>query len=152
MKASSTAPAAWRFTQVCTACGAAVPCGFHPFCGDCGAMTDIEYDLANVTLLESTDPYVRFRDLLPIADASLLAGARYTPTVPARALGAHIGLRSLYLKNETVLPTGTTKDRMAGVALAFLWERGVRAFCTSSTGNSSSAYAHAVGEIGRAHV
>jgi threonine synthase len=115
-------------------------------------MTDIEYDLAHVRLLDSTDPYVRFRDLLPVADPALLAGARYTPTVHARALGAHVGLQSLYLKNETVLPTGTTKDRMAAVALAFLWERGVREFCTSSTGNSSSAYAHAVGAYPGMHL
>jgi threonine synthase len=51
---------------------------------------------------------------------------------------------SLYLKDETVLPTGTTKYRMAVVSMAFLSECGVRSFCTSSTGNSSTAYAHAV--------
>jgi threonine synthase len=53
----------------------------------------------------------------------------------------------LFLKNETVLPTGTTKDRMAAVSLPFLWECGVRAFCTSSTGNSSTAYAHRIGRF-----
>jgi threonine synthase len=51
---------------------------------------------------------------------------------------------SLYLKNETVLPTRSTKDRMAVVSLAYLHECGVRAFCTSSTGNSSTAYAYAI--------
>ena len=33
---------------------------------------------------------------------------------------------------------------MAAVALAYLYEHGVRAFATSSTGNSSTAYAHAI--------
>jgi len=51
---------------------------------------------------------------------------------------------ALYLKNETVHPTGSTKDRMAAVSLAYLWEQGVRSFCTSSTGNSSTAYAYAI--------
>ena len=59
-------------------------------------------------------------------------------------LGAHLDMPSLHLKNETVLPTRSTKDRMAAVSLGFLWERGVRAFCTSSTGNSSTSYAHAI--------
>jgi threonine synthase len=109
-------------------------------------MTDVEYDLRKVALAESANPYERFRDLLPVEDgATMLPGsARYTPCVHARRLGARLGLPWLYLKDETVLPTGTTKDRMAAVALPFLWECGVRAFCASSTGNSSTAYARAL--------
>src|SRR5262249_43668295 len=34
--------------------------------------------------------------------------------------------------------------RMALVSLPYLWEQGVRAFCASSTGNSSTAYARAI--------
>ena len=108
-------------------------------------MVDIDYDLHRVRLLESANPYQRFRDLLPVKDPALLpADAHYTPTLHARKLGAEIGMPHLYLKNETVLPSGSTKDRMAAVALAYLWECGVRSFCTSSTGNSSTAYARAI--------
>jgi threonine synthase len=108
-------------------------------------MADVTYDLARVRLRDSSNPYVRFADLLPVANASLLPSeAAFTPTVHARALGAAIGLPSLYLKDETGLPTGTTKDRMAAVALAYLYEHGVRGFSTSSTGNSSTAYMHAI--------
>jgi threonine synthase len=53
----------------------------------------------------------------------------------------------LFLKDETGLPTRTTKDRMAAIALAYLKECGVRGFTTSSTGNSSSAYASAIARI-----
>jgi threonine synthase len=67
--------------------------------------------------------------------------------VHAVKLGSKIGLPGLYLKNETVHPTGSTKFRMAAVALAYLYENGVRHFCTSSTGNSSSAYACAIGHF-----
>jgi threonine synthase len=49
--------------------------------------------------------------------------------------------------SETGLPTATTKDRMAAVALPYLYECGVREFTTSSTGNSSSAYARAITRI-----
>ena len=48
------------------------------------------------------------------------------------------------LKNETTLPTRTTKDRMATVALAYLHDRGVRHFTASSTGNSSSSLAYRI--------
>ena len=98
-----------------------------------------------VSLRDSTDPYERFFDLLPVHDRSLLpAGKSYTPLQHAWRLGAEIGLQNLYLKNETVHPSGSTKYRMAAVALAYLYENGVRHFCTSSTGNSSSAYARAI--------
>lgn len=119
--------------------------GFHPFCEE-GGIVDMEYDLSRVALQDSPNPYVRFAGLLPIRESHgrLPSNARYTPLIHARTLGARLGLASLYLKDESVLPTRTTKDRMAAVSLAYLWECGVRAFCTSSTGNSSSAYAHAI--------
>jgi threonine synthase len=111
-------------------------------------MSEVSYDLGAVELRESENPYVRFLDLLPVADPELLPpGARYTPTVHAQALGAELGMPALYLKDETGLPTRSTKDRMAAVALAYLHECGVRRFTTSSTGNSSSAYAHVIARI-----
>jgi threonine synthase len=131
------------FATTCTGCRAQLA-GFGPFCPDCGAMSDIRYELSAVRLRASPNPYRRFIDLLPVSDPTLLPEARFTPTVHARRLGTELGLPWLYLKNETALPTGTTKDRMAAVALAYLYERGVRCFTTSSTGNSSTAYAHAI--------
>jgi threonine synthase len=111
-------------------------------------MSDIAYDLEAVRWRESENPYLRFLDLIPVLDAELLPdGARFTPTVHARRLGRELGLEHLYLKDETGQPTGTTKDRMAAVALPYLRESGVRRFTTSSTGNSSSAYAHAIGRL-----
>jgi threonine synthase len=132
-------------TAACVSCHKTFEHGFVPFCTDCGDMVDMDYDLQQVRLVQSPNPYERFRDLLPVKDPQLLpSDARFTPTVHARKLGAELGMANLYLKNETVLPTGSTKDRMAAVALAYLWECGVRCFCTSSTGNSSTAYARTI--------
>ncbi|MEM7163874.1 MAG: pyridoxal-phosphate dependent enzyme [Planctomycetota bacterium] len=122
--------------------------GFKTACPACSGLIDVEYDLASATLHDSPNPYHRFFDLLPVSDRDLLAtNSRYTPCVRAESLGSAIGLPWLYLKDETVQPTGTTKDRMATVALAHLWESGVRAFCAASTGNSSTAYAHGIRRI-----
>ncbi|HEY8025660.1 MAG TPA: pyridoxal-phosphate dependent enzyme [Burkholderiaceae bacterium] len=131
--------------QFCTACGKPPSLEYQPFC-ECGGMMDVSYDLDRATLHESPNPYVRFADLLPIREshARLPADARYTPMVHAVRLGKHLGMPNLYLKNDTTLPTCSTKDRMAAVSLAFLWESGVRSFCTSSTGNSSTSYAYAI--------
>jgi threonine synthase len=136
------------FRTVCTGCGADLGGAFTPFCSACGEMSDVVYDLTAVELREAENPYVRFLDLLPVSDASRLPrAARPTPCVEASRIAAEADLQWLYLKDETGLPTGTTKDRMAAVSLPYLHECGVRAFTTSSTGNSSSAYAHALARV-----
>jgi threonine synthase len=129
----------------CTSCGNNAGTSFKTFCG-CGGIIDVSYDLTKVILRDSDNPYVRFLDLLPISssDTKLPSEALYTPLVHAKSLGKLLGMKNLYLKDETVLPTNSTKDRMAVVSLGFMWERGVREFCTSSTGNSSSSYAYAI--------
>jgi threonine synthase len=136
------------FATVCTACREPLGRSFVPFCPHCGAMSDVEYDLGSAQIYDDKNPYRRFRDLLPVIDTQLLpADAALTPAVHATRLGEAVGIPWLYLKDETVLPTGTTKDRMAAVALPYLYECGVRRFCTSSTGNSSTAYAHRISRL-----
>jgi threonine synthase len=129
----------------CTSCAKPLGPGYQPFC-PCGGMMEVAYDLKKASLRDSPNPYVRFADLIPVQSlhARLPADARYTPAVHATKLGAKLGMNFLYLKDETRLPTRSTKDRMAAVSLAYLWEAGVRSFCTSSTGNSSTAYAQAI--------
>ena len=132
----------------CSSCGKEFVRRFMPFCDHCGGMTEVSYDLDKVRFRDSTNPYIRFQDILPVHDAALLpADAAYTETVHAKKLGDHLGMANLYLKNETGQPTGTTKDRMAAVSLAYLSECGVRTFSTSSTGNSSTSYAEALGRF-----
>lgn len=130
--------------HVCVECGQLYHAGFHPFCDTCGGMVDVEYDLERVTLADSSNPYVRFAQLLPLEGGydRLPESSSYTPLIHAVRLGRRVGMKSLFIKDETALPTKTTKDRMAAVTLAYLHERGVRTFSASSTGNSSTALAH----------
>jgi threonine synthase len=131
--------------HICIGCRKEFPSGFHNFCDNCGEMIDVEYDLKNAQLHDSSNPYIRFADLLPITQLhNRLPSSAFTPVIHATRLGKQLGMPSLYLKNEIVLPTRSTKDRMADISLAYLHERGVRSFCTSSTGNSSTAYAHSI--------
>lgn len=127
----------------CVGCGKTFPHRFNNFCDTCDAMVDVHYDLAGVQLYDSDNPLERFFDLLPIEKPENLLPVpmERTPAIHAEKLGKRLGLPWLYLKDETKLPTGTTKDRMAAVALSFMRECGIREFCTSSTGNSSSAFA-----------
>jgi threonine synthase len=130
----------------CVNCGKTFPHSFTTVCDRCGAMVDIEYDLDHATLHDSDNPLERFFDLLPLENSASLSSVemQFTPCIHATNLGDYLGMPSLYLKNESVLPTGTTKDRMAAVVLPFLQECGIREFCTSSTGNSSTALANLI--------
>lgn len=132
------------FEVYCVECNNTVSSGYRTFCDACDGMIDVRYEMGKVTLQDSPNPYERFAAILPVRDPAKLLprDATYTPTLHAKNLGEYLRMPSLYLKNETVLPTGTTKDRMADISLAYLWEQGVREFCTSSTGNSSSSYAY----------
>ena len=116
-------------------------------------MVDVQYDLSKVRLADSPDPYVRFAELLPFEPAHVrLPAAAYSPLIHAVRLGRKVGMKSLFLKDETTLPTKTTKDRMAAVALGYLHDRGVRAFCASSTGNSSTAFAYRIRAFSDMHL
>lgn len=90
----------------------------------------------------------RFSDVLPLnsGDACRESESLRSPLIHAGAFGREYGMNALVLKNECVLPTGTTKARMAAGALSFLFERGVSHFVVTSTGNSSTAMARLMRE------
>jgi threonine synthase len=137
-----------KFDLRCARCKELQAEAYSPFCQRCGSLTEAYYDIQRVRLRDSDNPFERYFDLIPVLDKDLLPKtAKMTPTVHAKTLGELLGLRHLYLKDETAHPTGTTKYRMAAVSLPYLYESGVTEFCTSSTGNSSTAYANLIHHI-----
>jgi threonine synthase len=83
-----------------------------------------------------------YRRFLPVTDktpvVTLLEGN--TPLLPAPRLGAELGL-DLYLKCESMNPTGSFKDRGMTLAMSKALEAGARAVICASTGNTSAAAA-----------
>lgn len=77
----------------------------------------------------------------------LMGRVVHTPLVESASLSAVAGTR-VYLKLETVQPTGSFKIRGATNALARLGERGVTRVVTASTGNHGRAVAHAASMLG----
>ncbi len=64
-----------------------------------------------------------------------------TPLIKAEKLGKALGLNNLYIKNDSVNPTFSFKDRPAGVAVSKAKEFGLSAVGCASTGNLASATA-----------
>ncbi len=106
-----------------------------------------EQDAAELKRRIQAGPHTlwRYADFLPLEGASrspLPAG--WTPLVKADRLAARLGLRDVWVKNETSNPTHSFKDRVVSVAMARALELGFDTLACASTGNlANSVAAHA---------
>lgn len=85
----------------------------------------------------------RYRELLPI-DGAPTVGAQvgFTPLVKADRLAKRLGVKELYVKNDTVnYPTLSFKDRVVSVALSRARELGFKVVACASTGNLANSVA-----------
>ncbi|MDW8275594.1 MAG: threonine synthase [Candidatus Nitrosocaldus sp.] len=116
-------------------------------CDECLGPLDVTYDYSRVRVSRSTfagreKSYWRYLELLPVERSSVVSlDAGFTPLHRADRLGEALGLRHLYLKNDSVNPTFSFKDRPAGVAVSKAREMGLKAVGCASTGNLASATA-----------
>ncbi|MDQ1504469.1 MAG: threonine synthase [Actinomycetota bacterium] len=87
----------------------------------------------------------RYADLLPADRGSAVdLGAGFTPLVRAERLAGALGLGELWIKNDTLNPTNSFKDRVVAVGLSKALEFGFKTAACASTGNlANSVAAHA---------
>src|SRR5260221_2294927 len=139
---------------VCHDCGLRLPLLDTTFkCLGCGQGLDIDYDyelatagLAERPVAERQLNIWRFEELLPIVDARAQARVgRYsgrTPLIHADRLGAELGLRKLYLKDDsTQRPSLSYKDRVVSMGVARLLELGKEEMGCVAAGNVGTAVA-----------
>jgi threonine synthase len=146
---------------ICRDCGYRTPLLDTAFkCPACGEGLDIDYDyerakalIAERGLDDRPHNIWRFEELLPITSRSAQERvgqfAGQTPLIRADRLGAEIGLRNLYLKDDsTNRPTLSYKDRVVGMAIARLLELGKNEVGCVSTGNVGTAVAALAAKAG----
>src|SRR5436189_1458313 len=84
----------------------------------------------------------RYWDLLPVETRDVITIQEgYTPFWHAKHLGGLLGLNKLYIKNDTVNPTFSFKDRVVSTALSRARELGFTTVACASTGNLAGATA-----------
>ncbi len=83
----------------------------------------------------------RYREMMPDAGDYVPLGEGFTPLIPARRLARRYGLKKLFIKDESVNPTGSFKARGLAAAVATARKLGAAAFCLPSAGNAASAAA-----------
>jgi threonine synthase len=133
----------------CRECGKEYEPQFIYVCEECFGPLDVIYKFPS-TLKKETfasrqdKTYWRYFELLPIADKNNIVdlGAGLTPLQHADRLGKELGgLKDLFIKNDSVNPTFSFKDRPAGVAVSRAKETKLKAVGCASTGNLASATA-----------
>ena len=126
-------------------------------CEFCFGPLEVDYDYENIKKvvskksIESGPPSMwRYREFLPIdEDPKVGLHTGYTPLVRAKNLGKALGLKNLYIKNDSVNhPTFSFKDRVVAVAVSKAVEFGFDTLSCASTGNLANSVAAHAAEAG----
>jgi threonine synthase len=119
-------------------------------CDSCASILEVNVDISHLTrsdlraMFGSRDRTLwRWFDFFPIEDRTVIVslGEGCTPLIHAVRLGDRLGLSRLYLKNDTVLPTGSLKDRSNTVGISKARELGFTTTAVMSTGNAAASVA-----------
>ena len=136
----------------CHLCGKRYPAEASWVCSDCLGPLKVTYDYAAMkgvvtrALIESRPHSLwRYRELLPVEEPKTGFYSGYTPLVKADRLAKALGVRELYIKDDSVNhPTFSYKDRVVSVAATKAVEFGCTVFGCASTGNlANSVSSHA---------
>ena len=117
----------------CFTCDKTQAAEFDGFvCPSCGGNLDVENDRQSILGQIRQSPFDTSRIPLQIGN---------TPLYAAERLGRSVGLRNLYLKDDTVNPSASSKDRASAAAVLRALETGAGIVAVASTGNAGSSLA-----------
>jgi threonine synthase len=125
-------------------------------CPSCGGNLDITYDYETIAQeieqlgIDSARYIFTYAPFLPVrkpkASFALRIGA--TPLYAASRLGRSVGLRNLYLKDDTLNPSASSKDRASAIAVRRAIDIGADIVSVASTGNAASSLACVAAAVG----
>lgn len=138
----------------CTVCGkffapgeAELTC---PVCGEKGIL-DVEYDYDALKKVLTKEYFQnnknysmwRYAPMMGIEESHIDEMLRigWTPLNKSHNLAKELGLKELYIKDDGLNPSGSSKDRASGVAVLKAIESGAKVIACSSTGNAASSCA-----------
>lgn len=141
----------------CRECGARYPVEPLTICEECFGPLEPAYDLASIDGIDfrkhvesGPSSLWRYESLLPggpdVPRVDL--GAGFTPLRRAERLADRLGLGSLWIKDDSVNPSNSFKDRVVTVAITMARAFGFEAISCASTGNLANATAAAAAKAG----
>ena len=138
----------------CRACGAKSPLGPFYACMECFGPLEVGYEFPAITReqIEAGPKNIwRYQPLLPVpVDVASFPNTEpgYTRLIDAGNLARELGLRKLWVKDDSGNPTHSFKDRVVASALSATRELGMKVFACPSTGNLANAVAAAAARAG----
>ncbi len=134
----------------CSLCGKRREAGeVHNLC-ECGGPLLVLYDLEKTkatwtreAIAKGPSSMWRYATVLPVRDPSHIVslGEGMTPMLKTSRLGARLGARDLWVKDEGINPTGSFKARGLSCAVSMCVELGINKVAIPSAGNAASAMA-----------
>ncbi len=140
---------------VCRECAATYPIGARYACEQCFGPLEVGYKTGPVTRAEieaGPASIWRYAPLLPVspdpAGRPVDLAPGWTRLHRADQLAAALGMRRLWVKDDSGNPTHSFKDRVVAVALAAARSLGLSTVACASTGNLAGAVAAAAARAG----
>jgi threonine synthase len=137
----------------CRECGTEVPLSPVHVCLECFAPLEVAYDedalrrVSRESIAAGPQTIWRYAGLLPAGQDETTRvdiGAGMTRLRPAPNLAGALGMKTLYVKDDSGNPTHSFKDRVVSVALSAARAFGFTTVACASTGNlANSVAAHA---------
>lgn len=134
----------------CRECGEVYPKEPLHVCSFCFGPLEVEYDYDSIKrtlskeLITSREKNMwRYKELLPLdGEPTVGIQAGFTPMIKAKNLARALGVKELYVKNDSVnFPTWSFKDRVVSAALSKAKEFGFETVACATTGNLGNSVA-----------
>ncbi|MBB6729612.1 threonine synthase [Cohnella zeiphila] len=135
----------------CTQCGRRHPPGLVYQCPECGGSLDARYDYERFRQTVSIRDWIgrkergiwKYRELLPVRARRepITLGEGSTPLIKSHSILKNLNIENFWIKNETVNPTLSFKDRAQSVAVNAAKDLGLGSVVCASTGNTGVAAA-----------
>jgi len=141
----------------CRECGSRTALGPFYACNDCFGPLEVAYEFASTgealrkQIEAGPENIWRYAPLLPVP-AGIAATPNINPggtkLIRADNLARELGMKTLWVKDDSGNPTHSFKDRVVAVALAAARELGFTVLACPSTGNLANAVAAAAARAG----
>ncbi|MCL2006881.1 MAG: threonine synthase [Treponema sp.] len=141
----------YAHSLICDDCKKDFPLDGHfTLCPCCGGLLEVQYQLNAMKkdlsrlFQDSRDRSIwRYRDFFPFVEEKNIVslGEGGTPLIQSNHIGKEFGVPELYFKNDTMMPTGSFKDRGFSLAISYARQIGVKNAFTYSSGNAGASFA-----------
>ncbi len=133
-----------RVNLVCTECGYAFPADLGRMtCERCGGILEYIWDEEYLKSVEFSGElrFWRYKPVLPPVKKQVSLGEGGTPLQEAQRLADSLGLKNLFLKDETRNPTNSFKDRSASLIVSDASGKGFGSIVCATNGNHGASVA-----------